>query len=668
MKKTSISALMALMVVLFSCVKENNSPHIPVGEAPESCMIEGLADVFVSEELARIIEDTGIPDAFLQCGVISFERTFPDDPRWEQRHRDAGLHRWYKAQFEPALTKSVMSEGNLPGVEIFEPSRRIRQTVSNLKGFPFNDPYGARYQWHIVNDGLQWGGYVAGADLNVAKVYSEYTGGSADVLVAVVDGGVDMSHPDLAGVVLPAGPEGSRNLYRNSYSIEADEHGTHVAGIIGAINNNKLGGCGVAGGTDGNGGVTMMSCQVFGSSGQGAGFENALVWAADNGAIICNNSWGYEYNSEEDARNAVLPSALKVAIDYFIDNAGCDSDGNQVGLMKGGLVTFAAGNEGWKYCQPASYSKVMAVGAIGPDGRRATYSNYGEWVDICAPGGESDRFKGGAASDGSSFILSTSPGGKYIFMCGTSQSCPMVSGVAALVLSVHGGPGYTNTDLWEALINSANYDLVPASDEVGPLVDAYAAVSYGNTTPELASDAKDLISGRTLEEGESAEAVIRKPGDKLTLDPVLLFSDEDGDVLSYSFECDNSLLVNFSVEGGKIVLQGRTIGTGHCTLKATDSFKASATLEFDLAVFDDSEGPALYPNPVKNEYFFVSPGMKQEIEVELYGASGSLLQKVSAQASVFNPLKIEMPKYAPGSYVAISRYGDKTYKTKIVKL
>lgn len=659
---------MALVVVLSSCVKEDHSPYVPAVEAQESCMIEGLADVCVSEEMAQIIEAEGIPQAFVEGGVISLERTFQDDPRWEQRHRAAGLHRWYKVQFEPSLTKTVNSGGSLPGVEIFEPSRRIKQTVSNLQGFPFNDPHGARYQWHIVNDGQQWGGYVKGADLNVSRVYSEYTGGSPDVLVAVVDGGIDMSHPDLAGVVLPAGPDGSRNLYGNSYSIDADEHGTHVAGIIGVINNNKLGSCGVAGGTDGNGGVTLMSCQVFGTSGSGAGFENALVWAADNGAIICNNSWGYDFNSEEDAKNSVLPSALKVAIDYFIDNAGCDSNGNQVGLMKGGLVTFAAGNEGWKYCQPASYSRVMSVGAIGPDGRRATYSNYGDWVDICAPGGESERFKGGAASDGSSFIFSTAPNSKYIFMCGTSQACPMISGVAALVLSVHGGPGYTNADLWEALINSANYDLVPSSDEVGPLVDAYAAVSYGNTTPGLTPDAMDILSGRTLEEGESAETVIRTPGEKLVLDPSLLFADEDGDTLSYSFECDNSLLTNFSLENGKLVIQGRVIGTGHCTLKATDPFKASVTLEFELAVFDDSEGPALYPNPVRNEYFCVSPGMKQEIQVELYGASGDLLQKVSAQASIFNPLKIEMPKYAPGSYVVMSRYGDKTYKTQIVKL
>lgn len=671
MNKKHLCTTVFLGLALLSCSKQENYGVIAENSAEEqeSCFVKGAAEIFVTEQMALEIEENGVPAKFIEAGILKLERMFPDAGEWEERHRAKGLHRWYRAVVDDAVlqTKSNTFDEGLEGVEIFEPVRRVKRCASNLNSFPFNDPYGKKYQWHIINDGTQWPGYKAGADINVSKVYEEYTGGSPEVIVAVIDGGIYMEHKDLAAVTLPAQKGGSRNFVKNNYVIDADDHGSHVGGIIGAINNNSSYGCGVAGGLDGNGGVKLMSCEVFSGNSSG-NFADAIVWAADNGALICNNSWGFEYNSETEAKNSKLNTAIKEAIDYFIENAGCDAQGNQVGLMKGGLVTFAAGNDGWRYAQPASYEAVLAVGAIGPDGRRSSYSNFGDWVDLCAPGGEADRFKGGAASDGSSYILSCNSKGDIVFMCGTSQACPMVSGVAALVLSAKGGPGFTVKNLWEALLNSANEEIVPASDEIGPLVDAYAAVSYGNATPVLSEGYKSYLSGREIGEDELAEVIIAKPGQSLTLDASKLFKDPDNDKLSYSLKSDNEALAEFNANGNSLVIKALKKGTAHCTLVATDPSKANVSFDFELGVFDDSEGPAIYPNPVTNGYFMISPGAKKDFSFDVINAAGATVFSASGSLSIFEPMRVDFAKYAPGSYVVRSRYDGSLFQTKIVKL
>ena len=671
MNKRHLFTAAFLSLALLSCSKQEKLGERTVNpeEEQESCFVKGEAEVFVSEQTALEIEKYGVPANFVEAGIIKLERMFPDAGEWEERHRAKGLHRWYRAVVDDAVlqTRSEIADGGVEGVEILEPVRRVKRCVSNLNGFPFNDPYGMKYQWHIINDGTQWSGYKAGADINVCKVYEEYTGGSPEVIVAVVDGGIQLDHKDLADVTLPAQKGGSRNFVKYNYVIDADDHGSHVAGIIGAINNNAFCGCGVAGGLDGKGGVRLMSCEVFSGNSSG-NFADAIVWAADNGALICNNSWGYEYKTETDAKNSTLNTAIKDAIDYFIENAGCDAQGNQVGLMKGGLVTFAAGNDAWRYSQPASYEAVLAVGAIGPDGRRASYSNYGDWVDICAPGGESDRFAGGAATNGYSYIMSCNSSGGAVFMCGTSQACPMVSGVAALVLSVKGGPGFTAKDLWDILLNTANSSIVPASDEIGALVDAYAAVTYGNETPVLVEGYKSYLSGREIGADESAEAVIAKPGQSLVLDATKLFKDPDNDKLSYSLKSDNEALAEFSANGNSLSIKALKKGTAHCTLVATDPSKANVSFEFELGVFDDSEGPAIYPNPVNNGYFMISPGAKKDFSFEVINAAGATVFSASDSLSLFAPMRVDFANYAPGSYVVRSRYDDKLFQTKIVKL
>lgn len=457
------------------------------GQAKEVC-IRGLLNVEFTEEMARHIETSG-EEALLaemhEYGIDSLVRMFPDAGEFEARHREAGLHRWYKVSYDPAVpaTKAAASFREIPGAVTVEIPRKKHAAAS----FPFNDPY-AGEQWNLCNT-AQLRGFVKDVDINVIPLWG-ITGGSKDVIVNVVDTGIDMDHEDLQGVCIPADSHGSRNFVygQEGYRITKGSHGTHVAGTIAAISNNGKGISGIAGGLDGKGGVRILNSQIFyerdDGKEDGGDSEAAIVWGADHGALISQNSWGYDYESEQEAKAAGVPRAFKAAVDYFIKNAGCDANGEQTGLMKGGLVVFAAGNEGWAYAHPADYEPIMAVGAIGPDGRRATYSNYGSWVDICAPGGEFDRF-----TDPMAMILAPA-GGEYYYMAGTSMACPHVSGVAALLISALGGPGFTNEDLRGILLDGANHSC-GTSEMIGPLLDAYGsylAYSGEETPPVIKSD------------------------------------------------------------------------------------------------------------------------------------------------------------------------------------
>ncbi|MBR0175442.1 MAG: S8 family serine peptidase [Bacteroidales bacterium] len=408
----------------------------------------------------------------------SFERVFPDAGQFEERHRKAGLHRWYFACADgvPA-TKAAEGLEGLPGILRVE-----KEPEFKTDGIPFNDPNRAR-QWHLFNDGTLLTKFVADADINVVPVWNNFTAGSSNVIVGVVDTGIDYNHPDLSAVVIPAGANGSKSFLASEsdpYHITPQRHATHVAGIIGAINNNNTGVCGIAGGKNGKGGVRILDCAAIAAiEGDSGNTYAAIVWAADHGAVILNNSWNISYDKEEAVPDAP-PTYCQIAINYFIQNAGTDKQGNQTGPMKGGLVVFSAGNKSWQKSQPSMYDKVLAVGALGPAGESSSYTNYGDWVDICAPGGNAN---GGYSNTTYPQIYSTMRSSEQVYyqMQGTSQAAPMVCGVAALIVSYFGGPGFTCDRLREILINGADGKMLGKhARNIGPLLDAYGSFMYAS--------------------------------------------------------------------------------------------------------------------------------------------------------------------------------------------
>ncbi|WP_264565746.1 S8 family serine peptidase [Flavobacterium sp. N3904] len=381
-----------------------------------------------------------------KVGAKKMHRLFPENPnpRLEAKLRKHKLDLWYVVEIDANQNpqQAVLQYKGIAAIQTAETEKekvlsdygftpisnsKISSAKSSVAEPYFNDPK-LGDQWHYDNTGQT--GYPDGSDINLFKAW-DIVKGNPQVIVSIHDQGVDIEHPDLKENIWTnvaelngvTGVDDDGNGYvddlhgwnfdKNNGSIEAEPHGTHVAGTIAAVNNNGIGVCGIAGGSGNNDGSKVMSLQCLG----GGGFERSYIYAADNGAVISQNSWGYTSPGNFD-------ESVKEAIDYFIAEAGDYVNSP----MRGGIVIFAAGNsnsDGDWY--PGHYENTMSVSSIGPNWEKASYSNYGTWVDIAAPGGETSL----GSKNG---VLSTLPKNQYGFYQGTSMACPHVSGIAALAL------------------------------------------------------------------------------------------------------------------------------------------------------------------------------------------------------------------------------------------
>lgn len=241
-----------------------------------------------------------------------------------------------------------------------------------------------------------------------------------DVIVALIDTGVDASNPDLEGHVIA----GKNWVSPNELPTDSHGHGTHLAGIISARNQNKFGVVGL------NPRAKLMPLKIVNSTGIGSQIDaaEAIRFAVDNRARIIVCGWGY----------FIYNQVLKDAVDYA--------------LSRGALVVSAAGNQGGSLRQyPAAFAGVIAVGSLDANGNHASFSNVGEHIAFVDDGKD---------------IVGLGLKGTQMSWTGTSQSSAIVAGIASRVLSYN--PNLSGTDVRTILMLSAEpIDSVQKSVECG---------------------------------------------------------------------------------------------------------------------------------------------------------------------------------------------------------
>lgn len=726
MKLKSLLFVLCL-ALLAGCQKDPDTESTP---ARDTDRVEGVIRMKLDRETAEALNVTRTRSGRVLTGNISFdelcerydvtgmERLFADNGCAE-RTRKAGLDLWYIIRFEGSAEQVAEDFGEIAGVNHVEIPRRITKVggMSRKSGtpwrkllalpkaapsnYPFNDPLFAE-QWPLYNDGSVYPEAVAGADINIIPAWTK-TAGRSDVIVAVVDEGVEYTHPDLAGNMWSG--IGKNFCNRDNDDITWGEgHGTHVAGTIAAVSNNGIGISGIAGGTGGGNGAKIMSCEIFHPTdgrydANSNATADAIKYAADNGAVICQNSWGYEAGTMSLNQWINQDLAVKEAIDYFIRYAGMSPDGEtQTGPMAGGIVLFAAGNEYSRLASyPAAYEPCISVAAISCAYEAAWYTNYGSTIDICAPGGgEAANFVNNIGYD-EGYNLSTLPtnlkngdrftytdyfGNKktttidyvsttvgYGYMHGTSMACPHVSGVAALIVSQFGAPGFTNEQLKEKLFSTARdidsyqgqvYDGSGTyAGKIGKLVDAGAALDSGEVPPvsdqptitpaagqsDTFSLAENAVKTLTYTLAHYTDWSLNDPTGKIA-------QSIDGNVVTLTIDASQYAAGSYTAE----------------LLAVNGTKTAKRTIAYTVSEGDNPTGISMdfYPNPC-TDVLNILPNYSGESTIRIRNSMGTEVMNITLGLINEEPVKLDVSGLASGTYLVQVTYNGIQITRTIVK-
>lgn len=521
----SLAGLLAVSCVNDSVDQPAVAPEVAVAKKfvnTSSEAVSGKLLFYVDEanvaqlESATSVTATGIEaiDAVAkQIGATGFHQVFNMNVNAELK-RELGMDRWFAIEFPEDVdvdeaAKALAAAASVQRIEfptllanpvVDEPEivEIANMGSTRAEGYPNDPQFGM--QWALLNkgnakapaneeNGYDFSEYTdpgfifptikAGADINVAPAW-EFTKGNAEVIVAIIDQGVDFNHEDLKDNMLvneaelngQPGVDDDKNGYvddiygynfvDNPKNVKAEDvkpitfgigHGTHVAGTVAATSNNGIGIAGVAGGSGNGDGVRMISCQILGGdnvSSDNTAAARAMEYAADRGAVIAQNSWGQDPGLITNDNTFKSAQSLRyTAFKYFMTKKNHPA-------VDGGIIVFAAGNESAPMAgYPGAYNEYISVTSVAPDGLPAYYTNYGPGCNIAAPGGEYFVNQFGHAMR-TGCVLSTLPDNKYGYMQGTSMATPHVSGIAALALSYAQdmGKSYTVNQFKEMLLTS----------------------------------------------------------------------------------------------------------------------------------------------------------------------------------------------------------------------
>lgn len=717
------------LALLAGCQKDPDTESTP---APDTDRVEGVIRLKFDRETAEALNVTRTRSGRILTGNISFdelcerydvtgmERLFADNGCAE-RTRKAGLDLWYTIRFEGSARQVLEDFGEIPGVAHVEIPRRItkiggisrknwtpsRELMALPKAvpsnYPFNDPLFAE-QWPLYNDGSVYEEARSGADINVIPAWTK-TAGRSDVIVAVVDEGVEYTHPDLAANMWSG--IGKNFCDRDNDDITWGKgHGTHVAGTIAAVSNNGIGISGIAGGTGGGNGAKIMSCEIFHPTdgrydASSDATADAIKYAADNGAVICQNSWGYAAGALSYDQWSSADRATKEAIDYFIRYAGMSPDGEtQTGPMAGGVVIFAAGNEYSRLASyPAAYDACISVASISCTYEAAWYTNYGSTVDICAPGGGDEANFVNLISYDEGYNLSTIPtnlqnGDSFVYtyangetetktidyvsstvgygyMMGTSMACPHVSGVAALIVSQFGAPGFTNEQLKEKLFSTArdidsyqgtiynSWDRGTYAGKIGKLVDAGAVLDSGEVPPvsdqptitpavgqsDTFSLAENAVKTLTYTLAHYTDWSLNDPTGKIA-------QSIDGNVVTLTIDASQYAAGSYTAE----------------LLAVNGTKTAKRTIAYTVSEGDNPTGISMdfYPNPC-TDVLNILPNYSGESTIRIRNSMGTEVMNITLGLINEEPVKLDVSGLASGTYLVQVTYNGIQITRTIVK-